>query len=140
MKRVFIDTKVFIDYLGQRGQFYEPAAKIVSLADLGLFRLLVSSLSFATGSYVLEVHCHKTPKQIVDGFREFTTICGITSVGEEVIMDAVKHPFNDFEDAMQYHTAMADHADCIVTRNKNDFSSSEIPVMEPQEFLDMLVE
>lgn len=55
-------------------------------------------------------------------------------------MATVKHPFKDFEDAMQYHTAMADNADCIVTRNKKDFTGTEIPVMEPQEFLDMLAE
>lgn len=62
------------------------------------------------------------------------------TVNEAVIMATVKHPFKDFEDAMQYHTAMADNADCIVTRNKKDFTGTEIPVMEPQEFLDMLAE
>lgn len=140
MKRVFIDTNVFIDYIGQRGQFYGPAAKIVSLADRGLYRLLVSSLSFATGSYVLETHCHKTTKEIVEGYKQFVTICGIATVDETTIMSAIKHPFDDFEDAMQYHTAMADYADCIVTRNKDDFTTTKIPVMEPQEFLDMLSE
>ena len=29
-------------------------------------------------------------------------------------------------------------ADCIVTRNKKDFSASEIPVYELDEFLDMM--
>ena len=140
MKRVFIDTNVFIDYLGQRGQFYEPAAKIISLADMGLIRLLVSSLSFATGSYVLETHCNKTPEEIVEGYRQFVTVCRIINVDETIIMSAIKHPFDDFEDAMQFHTAMIDSADCIVTRNKADFTTTAIPVMEPQEFLDMLTE
>ena len=140
MKKVFIDTNVLIDYLGRRGQFYEPAAKIISLADLGLFRLTASSLSFATGSYILEAHCHMAPEQIVDDYKKFMTICSIATVDEAVITTAVNHPFNDFEDAIQYHTAMADNADCIVTRNKNDFTTTDIPVMEPQEFLDMLAE
>jgi len=30
---------------------------------------------------------------------------------------------------MQYHTAMADNADCIVTRNKDDFTTTKIPVL-----------
>lgn len=140
MKKVFIDTNVFIDYLGQRGQFFGPAAKIVSLADLGMYRLLVSSLSFATGSYVLETHCHKTSKDIVEGYKQFVTICEIASVDEATILSAINQPFDDFEDAMQFHTAMADKADCIVTRNKDDFTTTSIPVMEPQEFLDMLME
>lgn len=140
MKKVFIDTNVFIDYLGQREQFYVPAAKIVSLADRGLIRLIVSSLSFATGSYVLETHCHKTAEEIVESYRQFVTICGIATVDEATILTAIKHPFDDFEDAMQYHAALADNADCIVTRNKSDFTPTSIPVMEPQEFLDMLAE
>ena len=140
MKRVFIDTNVFIDYLGQRGTFFGPAAKIVSLADRGLIRLIVSSLSFATGSYVLEAHCHKTAEEIVEGYRQFVTICGIATVDEATILAAIRHPFDDFEDAIQYHASIAENADCIVTRNKSDFTLTKIPVMEPQEFLDMLAE
>ena len=80
------------------------------------------------------------PEQIVDGYAQFITICDVATVDESVITTAVQHPFCDFEDAIQYHTAMAGNADCIVTRNKIDFAKAEIPVMEPQEFLDMLAE
>ena len=31
MKNVFLDTNIFIDFLAHRGEFYEPAALIVSL-------------------------------------------------------------------------------------------------------------
>lgn len=138
MKKVFIDTNVFIDYVAQRGKFYVPAATIISLANQGLFSLTVSSLSFATASYVLESHYDKTPGEIVASFSQFVSLCSISSVDEAIVISAINNPFRDFEDALQFHTAMANGADCIITRNKGDFTTRSVPILEPQEFLDML--
>ena len=65
MKRVFIDTNVFIDYVAHRGKFFEPAATVVSLAEKRVFWLLVTSLSFATGSYIIESHHGKIYDEIL---------------------------------------------------------------------------
>lgn len=138
MKRVFLDTNVFIDYVAHRDLFYAPAATIVSLADQGAYDLMVSPLSFATASYVLEIHHGMSPEMIVEGFRQFASLCRIITVDESVIRSAISNPFCDFEDAIQFHTAMANEADCIITRNKKDFTTTSILILKPQEFLDML--
>ena len=39
MKNVFLDTNIFIDFLAHRGDFYEPAALIVSLGIQDKIRL-----------------------------------------------------------------------------------------------------
>ena len=52
-----------------------------------------------------------------------------------VVRKALDSSFTDFEDAMQHFSAMTVEADCIVTRNKKDFSASEIPVYGLDEFL-----
>ena len=41
----------------------------------------------------------------------------------------------DFEDALQYFSAVQAGADCIVTRNIKDFDFSTIKVLTPNEFL-----
>lgn len=138
MKKVFIDTNVFIDYIAHRAKFYEQAAAIVSLADYGLFQLIVSSLSFATSSYILESHYKKTPEEILNSYREFVDICRIATVDDATIRAAIRTPFSDFEDAMEYHAALAESADCIVTRNKKDFLLASFPILTPHEFLDMI--
>ena len=51
MNKVFIDTNILIDFLGEREPFYEAAARIVSRADRKEIELQVSSLSYATASY-----------------------------------------------------------------------------------------
>ena len=71
MKKVFLDTNILIDYLARRGQFFEPAAQIVQLGQQHEFGLLVSAMSFATASFILEAH-HKLPKR---GHRP--QVCGV---------------------------------------------------------------
>ena len=138
MKQVFLDTNVFIDYLTCREGFYVPAATIVSLAEKGYFKLLVSSLSFATGSYVLESHYHKTQDEIVQGYKRFLEFSYVTKVDESTVRQAIEEPLSDFEDAMQYHSATAESADCIITRDLKHFASSSIKIMTPQDFLKMI--
>ncbi|MFN3176907.1 MAG: PIN domain-containing protein [Phaeodactylibacter xiamenensis] len=44
MKKIFIDTNIVLDLLGQRAPFYQDAAKLFSLADRKEIKLCVSSL------------------------------------------------------------------------------------------------
>jgi hypothetical protein len=43
--------------------------------------------------------------------------------------------FKDFEDAVQYYSALHVRADCLITRNKADYRADRLPVMTPEEFL-----
>lgn len=139
MMKVFIDTNVFLDFIARRGEFYEPAATIVSLAYRDKIDLYVSALSFATASYVLEHHYKMELADIIEDFEEFITLCGITTINHETVKLAIDSVFEDFEDAMQHYSALLDGADCIVTRNKQDFEYSRLPVYTPTEFLESLV-
>ena len=137
MKNVFLDTNIFIDFLAHRGNFYEPAALIVSLGIQDKIQLQLSSLSFATASYILSQHNKWDTSRIVREFESFINICKITTVDDTTIRQAVSAPFTDFEDGMQYYSAMSFSSDFIITRNSVDFSESQITVMEPNEFLDL---
>ena len=64
MKKVFLDTNVLIDYLARRGQFFQPAAQIVQLGQDRQCELLVSALSFATASFIMESH-HKLTNEVI---------------------------------------------------------------------------
>ena len=47
MERIFVDSDIILDMLGNREPFYKHAAELFSLADKGEIQLFVSSLSFA---------------------------------------------------------------------------------------------
>lgn len=137
MKNVFLDTNIFLDFLAHRGNFYEPAALIVSLGIQNKIQLQVSSLSFATASYILSQHHKWDTSRIIREFESFIKICRITTVDEIIVKQSVYAPFADFEDGMQHYSAIAFSADIIITRNADDFVDSQITVMEPNDFLDL---
>jgi predicted nucleic acid-binding protein len=52
-KRVFIDTNVMLDFLGERKPFYDPIAKIATLAEKEKLVMVTSPISFATVNYFI---------------------------------------------------------------------------------------
>lgn len=137
MNKVFFDTNVMIDVIGRREQFCKPAMQIMSLADRGLIRIYVSALSYATASFILGRYNKEI--DIISEFSKFMKITTATLVDSSTIEQSVESKFKDFEDAMQYYSAKHENIDYIITRNKKDFEESDIPVYEPQEFVDYLL-
>jgi len=57
-------------------------------------------------------------------------------VNQAILEQAMKSGFTDFEDAVQYYSALQNkNCSVIISRNTKDFQSSEIKVMLPDEFL-----
>ncbi len=137
MKRVFVDANIVIDLLCERYPWFPKVLRIFSMGDLGQIDLFCSSLSLGTASYIMETRKLST-QDIFDGIALLCKMCTPTTVDESVVKSALASGFTDFEDALQYCSAQTVDADCIVTRNKKDFSASEIPVYELDEFLDMM--
>lgn len=54
---------------------------------------------------------------------------------DKILELALASDFKDFEDAIQYHTALENHLDTIISRNKKDFKSSVLPVLTAKEYL-----
>ncbi len=137
MIKVFFDANILIDVIGRREQFCRPSLQIMSLADRGLIRVYVSAMSYATASFILG----RDNKEL-DIFREFSKFMKITTatlVDSLTLEQSVMSEFKDFEDAMQFFSAKHEDIDYIITRNKKDFKASDIPVFEPQEFVDYLL-
>jgi len=134
--RLFLDTNVMLDFLGERDPFYVSAAKIATLADKRSLQIIVSALSYATISYFLTKYdgLEKTK----DKLRKFKVISEICELDEVIIEKGLNSEFSDFEDSLQYFSALRAECDIIITRNGKDFKKSEIPVMSPDEFLNSI--
>ena len=97
------------------------------------FKLAASSLSFVNTVYVVSRSIEE--KLVLEALKKFRIICDVSNVDEIVIDKSLISNFNDFEDAVQYFSALHHKSDIILTRNKKDFKNSEIPTMTPSEFL-----
>jgi hypothetical protein len=59
-------------------------------------------------------------------------------VDDSIIQKALEAGFKDFEDSVQYFTAVENKIDYIITRNVADYKGSTIPVCTPTDFLKLL--
>jgi len=137
MKKVFIDTNIVIDLLSKREPFYNESADIFSLADKKIIKLSISSLTIANTSYTLLRHTNsKNAKEIL---RKLRLIVKILPLDNKIIGIALNDDsFSDFEDGLQYFTAIENSQDIIITRNLRDFKASRLPVMSARQFLETL--
>ena len=131
--RLFWDTNIMLDLLGERTPFYESAAKIATLAEDKKLSITVSSLSYATVNYVLSKY--ESTEKVKDKLRKFKIISIICALDEEIIDKGLNSDFKDFEDALQYFCALKSNCDVLITRNGIDFKTSKIPVMTAERYL-----
>lgn len=136
MQRLFLDTNIVIDFLGEREGFYEPAAKILTLADKKEIEVLISPTSVTTVYYVLSKF--ESSKIALEKIRKFKMLCHISIMDDEVVEKAINSNFKDFEDAMQYFSSLASNCDIIITRNEKDFKNALMPVMNAESYLQTL--
>lgn len=137
MSRIFLDTNVILDLLGERVPFFDSIAKVATLADQKKLTLIVSPLSFTTMDYVLNKY--ETSKSVLNKLRKFKIICEVCEVNEETIDKALNSSFKDFEDAVQYFCALQSNCSMIITRNGKDFKHSTIPIMTAEEYLSSIL-
>ncbi len=131
--KVFLDTNVMLDFLGERKLFFQPAQLIMNLADKGKLTIYVSALSFATCNYFLgkEFGLSVTKEKL----SKFKIISNIVALDEQIIDKSLTSKFSDFEDGLQYFSALKVDCNYIITRNIKDFKVSEISALTPTEFL-----
>lgn len=135
--RAFYDTNVLLDVLLKRAPFYDDSARAWTLAEMGRLEGHVSAVSFTNIFYIVQ-----SARDRGEAERAVRTMVGIftpATCDAQVIRQAVDAGLPDFEDAVQYFSALHAAADCILSRNPGDFPRRPVvPVLSPTEFLAQL--
>lgn len=132
MKKLFLDTNIVMDLLEKREPFCNDAVRLFTKAYNKQVQLFVSPMTYATVSYLLRKHGSEMVHTLLSNFRQLSRVA---TTNERVVDDALASNFKDFEDALQYYSALKVKADAIITRNGDDFENSKILVMSAKEFL-----
>lgn len=131
--KLFLDTNVLIDFILERPLFYQPAAMVVSLAAERKIDICVSALSVVTANFICIERC-KMPLEVyrrkVDFLRNFIEVC---SVDSSDINSSYEANWKDFEDGVQYFSAIRSGVDYLVTRNVKDFEENDLKVITVDE-------
>ena len=128
-----MDTNVILDLLAHRDPHFDSIARLATLADQKKLALVSSTLSFTTVDFILNKY--ESEDSVRAKLRKFKIICEVGEVNEETIEKGLNSAFKDFEDAVQYYSALQTNCSVIITRNAKDFKHSSIPVMTAEEYL-----
>jgi hypothetical protein len=74
-------------------------------------------------------------QEATNRLQELTVHINIGTVNKKVVYNVLKVGWRDLEDDLQYHTAIISDCEAVITRNTNDFTPTDIPVLTPSEFI-----
>ena len=135
-KVLFVDSDVILDVLEKRERFYEYSAQILSLGDEKKVKLVTTSLAFANIYYLLRKHLGI--EKAKESLRKPRIIVGVISVNAKEVDLALNSELSDFEDALQYFTALDGKMEFIITRNVRDYKNPKLIVQTPQQYIEGL--
>jgi len=131
--RLLLDTNVLLDVIAARQPFYEAAARIWSLAEHDQIEAFVSAISFNNIYYIVRKSAGKDEAdRALKAIRDLFTPVPLDA---KLINRAMDAPIDDFEDAVQFHSASRENVDSLITRDPDGFPRTGVPVLSPQEFL-----
>ncbi|WP_169313506.1 type II toxin-antitoxin system VapC family toxin [Spirochaeta africana] len=125
-----------IDWITDREPFSTYAAQIIELTEKELIKSYISPLTIANSYYIISRQINKNIAYefVKDCIRLFE----IAEITAETINFAYENRFKDFEDDV--HTAIAEKqsVEYIITRNKKDFRSEKISIVDAEELVHII--
>lgn len=100
---------------------------------MGKFELYTSPTVMVNTFYILRKNLGN--ENAKNALRKLRIILHVIDSSEKVLDLALNSNFNDFEDAIQYYTALNADIQTIITRNLKDYKAADILVQTPEMFL-----
>ncbi len=135
MMRVFLDTNVLLDIIEGRQKFLLASSNVFDLGIRGRIQMFATPLTFANCVYTARKNVGY--ENAIGGLKTLKSYVKTATMDDDQVNEALCSDMPDFEDMLQYESAMASNCDVIVTRDKKrHFPLDGIPVLSPEDFLD----
>ena len=134
-KKVFVDTDIIYDLLGKRDPFYLAAAQLFTWADEGKIQIFISALSLANLHFLISKQ--RSEEEAKEILRKFKVLVHVAPLNDKIIDLALNSDFSDFEDAIQYYSALQSETEVLLTRNLKDYRKAQITVLTAQDFINL---
>jgi predicted nucleic acid-binding protein len=133
--KALVDTNVLLDVLLKREPFYMDSARVWSWADSGKIEGFVTAVSVTNLYYI--VRKRASHAAAMEMMRAVLGAFTMVACDEALVERAMGAGLKDFEDAVQYQTALAAGVDVLVTRNVEHYPEEGLAVLGPSGFLAM---
>lgn len=136
--KVFLDANVLVSVLNKEYPLFPHSARILSLADQRRFQLYTTPICLAIAFYFAEKKCGTA--QAKQKMQVLSSKLHIAAVDSQTVTNAVSNlSVMDFEDGLEYYSALQHDCKAIITEDSEGFYFSEIPVFDCRKFLEEVV-
>jgi predicted nucleic acid-binding protein len=133
MDKLYIDSDIILDLILEREPYFKCALELFTLIEEDKIKGFVSPLIFANLFYILrKAYSRLFALQVLQRLK---TLLTIVPINEHIIEIALFSSFKDFEDAIQYYSALESRLTYLITRNKNDYKESGLIICSAGEYL-----
>ena len=131
--KVLIDTNIVIDVALERHLHFANSDRLLALSEQNIIEGYLSASTLSDIYYI--VRRDKGRVATLDFIQKICSFLQIATVDTTVIQMALNANFNDFEDSIQYSTAICSCLDVIVTRNPQDFPVTVPRILTPSQLI-----
>lgn len=125
---IFLDANILVSVVNKEYPLFSYTSRILSLADSARFKLFTSPVCLAIAFYFAEKKSKLSAKKKIGILNDHLHIaeCSKNAVKKAIDNAAVK----DFEDGLEYYSALDSKCTCIITEDTGDFYFSDIEVLD----------
>lgn len=134
--KVLLDTNIIVDDALEREPFWETSEQVLLLVEQGQIEGYISASTFGDLYYIIRKA--RGRDWTLNYLRQLVTFCQVATVNQDAINMALAANFKDFEDGIQYSSAVINNLDAIITRNPQDFLVTIPRILTPQELIQEL--
>lgn len=133
--KLFLDANILVSVLNKEYPLFTYSARILSLCDNRNYAVYTSPICLAIAFYFAEKKFGaKLAKQKIS---LLANNIHITDVGKEAVVQALENKkINDFEDGLEYYSALKSKCDIIITEDVKDFYFSAAEVIRAKDFME----
>jgi len=131
--RVVLDTNIILDIALRRENHFLNSSAVFKKIDSSVVYGFVTATTITDIYYIAKKE--KGHQITIDFISNLIEIIDVIGIDRQVIIESLASKITDFEDAVQSVSSFLNNIDYIITRNKKDFSESEVKAITPKEFL-----
>lgn len=136
--KVFIDTNVLVDIFDQKRVFHKYSLDVIQTCfENEQIDLFINSDTLSNIFYIMRNHMKLSFDNALEKLEfissSFVVVYGDAHYFAATLDICKRHIFKDFEDGLQYISALRSECTLIVTNNPKDFKNSSIDVVTSKE-------
>jgi predicted nucleic acid-binding protein len=133
--KIFLDANILVAVLNKEYPLFSNAARILSLSGGKDFEVFTSPICLAIAFYFAEKKSGTASAR--KKIALLVSHINVSPTNKEAVLKTVSNKkIIDFEDGLEYYSALESGCQAIVTEDQSDFHFSEIEVISCRGFLD----